>query len=293
MLQKIHIILLLMMAISTNLTAQRQRAVRICGEYTYHAPGNVSRDEAISTAINRAKNQALADRFGTRIGQTNVTVMRNENDASDVQFQMISESVVKGEWLRDTGTPATKVYYQQDMLTVEASVCGDALELTGIDVDISAKVLKGGTETRFESHEFRHEDQMYLWFRTPVAGYLAVYQVDNSLIANCLLPYRNDPAGMVKVQHGKDYVFFSKKHADRNEAAIVDEYVLLCDRSIEHDVLYIIFSPNEFRKANDLHMGEAALPNQMPFDEFQRWLARNRQRDKDMKVKPVILTIRQ
>jgi hypothetical protein len=60
---------------------------------------------------------------------------------------------------------------------------------------------------------------------------------------------------------------------------------------MEQNVLYIVVSPNEFTKAND-DAGNAALPRELPFADFQKWLAKNRQKDKDMKVEIKNLTVK-
>ena len=277
--------ILVMMLFFTELSAQK--LLNLCGEETYYASGTVSLDQAKREALELAKAKALAEKFGTRITQSATTMSSLEYE----KFFFIGDSEVKGEWMEDTKGPEYKISYQNDMLVVQVSVCGKAREVTGAGIDFSAKVLKNGTKDRFESHEFRNGDDIFLSFRSPVEGYLAVYLVDDSETAYCLLPYMKDPTGKVNIKSGKDYVFFSAKHAERSETARVDEYVLTCEKEIEHNYLYIIFSPNEFTKANDLQ-AEVLLPRELSFDDFQRWLTRSRQRDKNMKVNIKGLTIK-
>jgi hypothetical protein len=269
-----------------------QKTVNICGEYVYHAPENVSVEQAKKTALERAKLQALADKFGTTLSQHNLTVLKNENEKSDISLLSLGGSEVKGEWIDNAEPPTYTTAYEQDMLVVTAKVCGRAREILGAGVDFSAKVLRNGTEASFEAGEFLNGNDLYLLFRSPANGYLAVYLVDNAQTAFCLLPYMNDPKGKTPVEGGKEYVFFSKKHADPSEAAAVDEYTLTCEKAAEHNLLYVIFSPNEFTKALDRKQEETALPRELPFEDFQKWLAKNRGRDKDMKVEVKTLTIK-
>ncbi|WP_373802583.1 hypothetical protein [Bacteroides heparinolyticus] len=57
-------------------------------------------------------------------------------------------------------------------------------------------------------------------------------------------------------------------------------------------MLFVIFSPNRFVKANDhqspvkvkVSNGGFDLPRQLTFNEFQRWLLNCRKYDKDMQV---------
>jgi len=237
-----------------------------------------------------AKAKALAEKFGTRIMQTTTSMASLEYE----KFFFITDGEVKGEWIEDTELPKYTFYDENNMQVVHVRVCGKARELTGTKIDFSAKVLRNGTEDRFENHEFKHGDDIYFSFRSPVAGYLAVYLVDDSETAYCLLPYMKDPTGKVKIKNGKDYIFFSAKHADRAEADKVDEYILTCKKEVEQNYLYVIFSPNEFTKANDKRRStdNELLPRELPFDDFQKWLTKKRVGDKDMRVDIKGLTIK-
>ncbi|MDR1120544.1 MAG: DUF4384 domain-containing protein [Dysgonamonadaceae bacterium] len=286
-------LLLTMLVFSATLSAQK--TVKVCGEYTCRAPENVSLEQAKRFVLEQAKLAALAEHFGTTITQWNSTMVKNENGKSDISFLSLGGSDVKGEWLEDTSIEYGKPYYEQDMLVLSVSVCGKAREITGAGVDFSAKVLCNGTETKYESDNFRNGDDIYLLFRSPVDGYPAVYLVDDSQTAFCLLPYMNDTQGKVRIKAGREYVFFSAKHAEPAEKSIVSEYTMICDKSAEQNYLYIIFSPNEFTKANDSNVHDESarvLPRELPFADFQKWLAKNRQRDRDMKVEVKSLMIK-
>lgn len=266
-----------------------QRPVEICGGYTYYAPENVSLEQAQRNAVESAKLEALAKKFGTTVTGNNIVVASDERE----DFFMFGNTEVKGEWLEDTRMPETKNSLESGALVVTAFVCGLAREITGTGIDFSAKTLRNGTDDRFESADFRDGDELYLSFRSPVEGYLAVYLIDDNRTAYCLLPYRNDPTGKVNIKNGTDYVFFSEKHAETAKKNIVDEYALTCEKQTEVNYLYIIFSPNEFTKANDSKTNpKESLPRELPFDEFQKWLTQNRLRDKDMKAERKSLAIK-
>lgn len=44
-----------------------QRVQKVTGNYTYYAPENVTVEEAKRTALDRAKQSAIADAFGTLV----------------------------------------------------------------------------------------------------------------------------------------------------------------------------------------------------------------------------------
>ncbi len=83
------------------LTVLAQRVKTVEGEYTYHAPENVTIEQARRIALERAKIQALADEFGTIVQQQNITRVENNNGESTTDFFSVGGSEVKGEWLAD------------------------------------------------------------------------------------------------------------------------------------------------------------------------------------------------
>ena len=279
-------LLVLAMIFSVNLFAQK--TVTVFGSYTCRAPENVSLEQAKKFVLEQAKLAALAEKFGTTISQSNSTNIIN----GDISFLSLSSSEVKGEWLEDIKIEYGKPDFdKEDMLILSVSVWGKAREITGAEIDFSAKVLNNA-DSKHETSEFHNGEDIYLSFRSPVNGYLAVYLVDEET-AFCLLPYSGEPKGKTNIKSGIDYIFFSKKHATPTEKNIVTEYTLSCKKRIETNYLYIIFSPNEFIKANDIQAtGEVLLPRELTREDFQKWLAKNKQRDKDLKVEIKTLTIK-
>ena len=274
----------------TNLSAQK--TVKVCGEYTCRAPENVSLEQAKKTVLEQAKLAALAEEFGSTVSQWNSSIIKNENGKSDISFFSLGGSEVNGEWIEDLNIKYGDPYYDKEMLVISVSVCGKAREITKANIDFSAKVLNDA-EKKYETDNFNDGQNIYLAFRSPVNGYLAVYLVDEDETAFCLLPYSKDPTGKVPVKAGQEYIFFSPKHANPTEKQFVEDgYTLSCDsKSIETNFLYIIFSPNEFIKANDIQKNKK-LPRELSFEDFRKWLAKNKQRDKDMQEEVKSLTIR-
>ena len=286
---------MLLIAVFPALLFAQER--RVEGEYTYYAPQDVSLETAKITAIEQARVQALADEFGTLIDETVFTTRKNENGKSSVNMMAIGESTVKGEWLQDTSNPETTVTYEDGFLMVTAHVWGLARSIESVPVDIAVKVLKNGTLDRYEyrGEQFRNGDELFLSFKTPAKGYLAVYLMDEKGDAYCMLPYAGDTDGMFEVKANKPYVLFSSNHSENGKAC--DEYVLTTDKEMERDMLYVVYSPNAFVKANDDATGEKVLvgneeldlPRQLSYKDFQHWLLRNRRMDKQMQVvvKPI------
>ena len=283
-----HILLLLSVLFTIPVFSQKMKTVE--GEYTYHAPENVTLEEAKRIALDRAKIQALADAFGTIVSQTNATHVQNRNGNSDIDFLSIGGSEVKGEWIETVGEPQYDISYEQGMLVVKVSVKGKAREIVSAQIDIKAKVLRNGTEDKFESDEFRNGDDLYLSFVSPVSGYLAVYLVDAEQKAYCLLPYRSQTDGIYKVEANRRYLFFNIKEAPPQERQYVDEYVMTCSRSSEYNQIYVIFSPQPFAKAAD-NASEETLPRELGLEDFQKWSTKCNIKDHNMQIqlKPILI----
>lgn len=289
-------LLLILFVFPTVLFAQRE--CKVSGEYTYYAPLNVSPDDAIAVAVEKAKIQALADAFGTLIDMHSSNMIQNANGKSNSSFLSLGESSVKGEWIGDTREPATDVVIEEGFMKASAKVWGMAREIVSAPIEISAKLLKQ-TDGQHDEDQFHHGDQLYLSFKSPTNGFLAVYQMDGKGESYCLLPYAGDDDGMFSVKANKSYILFSEEHADKGENC--DEYNMTCEKgTLEQNLVYIVFSPNKFTKANDVESNKVVdvngnkelLPRSLSYADFQKWLMRCRRADKDMQViiKPIVIS---
>lgn len=274
----------------SSLTIFAQKLKTVEGEYTYHAPENVTMELAKRTALDRAMIQALADEFGTIVSQSNATRVENQNGQTSIDFLSVGGSEVKGEWIETIGEPTYNIRYEGDMLVVSVKVKGKAREIVSAGIDFQAKILRNGTDDKFESDQFRSGDDLYLSFTSPVSGYLAVYLVDADNQAYCLLPYRNQTDGIYTIKANQRYLFFNTKEAPQNERSYVDEYVMTCNHSSEQNQIYVIFSPNQFVKATD-NQSDATLPRELKFEDFQKWLTKCRKYDKEMNLRMMPITI--
>ena len=293
MMKKLFISLLLT-SIMMPVFGQKIKSVE--GEFVYYAPENVSVVEAKRFALKQAQLKAIAEEFGTIVSQTNLTRIEGNNEQSTTRFSSFGSSDVKGEWIETKGKPEYTVSYEEGMLIVTCKVEGKAREIVSSQMDILAKVLRNGTEDRFESEQFRSGDELYLSFKTPTNGYLAVYLVDDDEVVQCLLPYSGQQNGIYQVEANKRYVLFSEKESPHEQ---VDEYVLTANHEVEHNQMYVVFSPNQFFKAVDASSQKeveskdiAGFPRELSFEGFHKWLAKCRRRDKEMSLRKIMITIK-
>lgn len=265
-----------------------QRIQKVCGEYTFYAEGNQSPNEAKRAALEGAKLQAIADEFGTVISQSTTQKESSVNGEEKSYFSQLSASEVKGEWIEDDGEPEYEISFADDMLVVKCKVCGRARELSNEATEFEAEVLRNGTESRFADASFRSGDDMFMRFRSPADGYVAIYLIDETPAAYCLLPYIGNAEGQQRVEHGREYVFFAPDKGAEGEK--VDEFTMTCASETERNQIYVIFSPKPFTKALDTQLS-TRLPRQLSYEDFQQWLGRCRKRDTKMGVKVMHIEI--
>ena len=270
-----------------------QKTEKVTATYTYYAPEHISQAEAKRIALDRAKITAIADAFGTIVTQSNTNVVSVQNGKTEERFFSLGGSEVKGEWIETLKDPVYDIRYEGDMLVVSVEVTGRIREIVGAGIDFTAKVLRNGVEEKFESTEFRSGDDLFLYFKSPVDGYLTVYLLDEtSGDVFCLLPYRASGEGAYRIEHDRSYVLFSSKH-ELNNPGDVDEYNMTCNSDKEYNDVYVIFSPNAFAKANANETMSEVLPRQLSFEDYQKWLAKLRKKDKDACVKKIEIQIHQ
>lgn len=285
---------LLILFISIFSADYAQKVVKVCGEYTYYVPNNVSLEQAKQTAINRARIEALIKEFNQTVYQSSTSIISNKNGEASSDFYSYGGSEANGEWIEDTQEPIITTFAENNQIVFKVEVCGKARERKSSGVDFNSKVLRNGTEDKFASDTFVEDDYLYLSFSSASDGYLCVYLLDReSQEVFCLLPYRNSPNGTVKVEHDKRYVFFDPDDRTQPEFQYIDGNIYLtCSREIEYNEIYVIFSPNNFSKANGSEIKEEHLPRELPFKDFQKWLVSCQTKDNDMKVNKHLIEIK-
>jgi hypothetical protein len=292
--QKI-LVMIWMMMLPLVLFGQKVREVS--GTYTYYGDSNQSIKEVRQAAIENARVQALAEAFGTLLTQNTIQQESMKDGQERNDFIMLNAAEVKGEWLEDLKEPEIlREELVNGMLVIEARVKGRARPISNEAVDFEVLTLRNGTEKRFADTSFKEGDDMFLYFKGPVDGFVAVYLVDEQQQAFCLLPYSGDSDGQQPVEHGKEYVFFSPKHLYDVPRSAIDEMSMTCaDERFEHNQLYVLYSPNPFTKAVDQEGSQISadllLPRTLAFRDFSKWMSQLCGRDRKMGRRVIRLRI--
>jgi len=288
------VLTLLLVTVVLGSFAQKVKTVE--GEFVYIVPDNVTQAQAKRYALQQAQLTAIGNEFGTIVAQTNLTRVETSGDKTDMRFTSLGSSDVKGEWIETTGEPEYTYSVENGQQVITCKVKGKAREIVASKTDFQAKMLRNGTEDRYEDDRFKNNDALYMSFQSPTDGYLAVYLVDDDENVQCILPYSNQQDGIYRVDGNKPYVLFSEKSRPQDQP---DELIVQASRSEEHWQVYVIFSPNQFTKAVDNESqkkvsgnGIGGYPRELSYDDFHKWLAKCRRHDTDMCLKKIVLTVK-
>ncbi len=287
-----RLITLIMLITFTCLATLPTNVKTVSGEYTFYGDGSHSPAECRRLALEGARLQALAKEFGTIITQDVYQQETVTQSGESLYFSSLNATEVKGEWLGDDGEPVYETSMDDDgHIIVKCTVRGKARAISNEAADFDSRILRNGKEVRFADTRFRDGDDMYLYFKSPIDGYLAVYLLGADHTAYRLLPYSEDSKGEVKVRHSKEYVFFDASQTYFPSIA-VDEFSFTATQPVERNRVYVVFSPVKFSIRADSRQ-DTQLPPQLSEDEFSRWLTDSRRRDSKMGVKVMHIEINQ
>lgn len=282
-----------------GLSAQENsREKKVKGSYTYEIPRSMSYDQACQAALVKAQNDAIAEAFGLSMREGNSLFVSNINGKSDINFISTSEGTVRGVWLGDESEPVYERFYENGRDWVKVTVKGRAREIRSAGIDFEIAPIRYRPDKELATDVFKDKDDFFLYFKTPVNGYLTVFLFD--IAANqvfCLLPYQDSGSGSYPITFGQEYYFFSPSHA-RPEDGAVDELVLTCvpEKPEEYNQLFIIFSPNKYGRVlskNDQQQLDEGLmiPSSLDYKEFNKWLMKCQQKDEEMEVRRIPIKI--
>lgn len=287
------VVLLLLVCVTAFCVAGDIVRVATIYEYVSNNP-NEGPEQAKINAFVAAKQKALEERFGLDVSKITNTLQINRNDGKEVKSSSnvfsVGEVAVRGEWIETISEQVLSQSYVNGFWVVKVKVEGRARNYSTEKADIQYTFLKD-VDDMDAPVAFRDGSDLFLRFISPVAGQLCVYLVDETQNAYCLLPYMNNQTGSQRIDANKEYIFFSTKYD--NDA---DEYTLNCERSLEHNAIYLVFSPNDFTKAVDKQGGknfrDEQLPRELTYEALMKWLAKNQTCDENMVVRREVVTIR-
>lgn len=263
--------------VSVPALSQKTKKVKGTAKYTLGLHDTPAK--AIEECVKLARIDAIKNAFGEMVTSNTNMVDANLNGKEFSNFIEETSVLSRAEWLGDTKEPEIKQANVDGNIVFTATVWGEAREIKQAKVDFDWKVMRGTPNGMVEGYKFNNKDRIYITFRSPATGYLAIYLIDSTnKEANCLLPYKTYDNGPQVVKAGRKYTFFDK---DVDPKAI--GYNLTTNEPLEMDQIVVIFSPNQFFKRNE-NKGDWRHPNSLPMEDFDKWLRKIAGQDKDMVI---------
>lgn len=272
---------LIVLILAFTLVTQAQREEEVSGSYTYVLSENdgITLKEAKHMCIELAKAAAIKEKFGELITSDVIDSNVETNGESSTSYYWENTvAMAKGDWLGDTEKPQLDIKYEDDKLIFTAEVKGRAREIIQSKIDLKWEIMKDGLTMRKKASVFESGERIFVNFRSPADGYVAIYLILGDDVTQCLLPYPKDTDGRFEVKAGREYMFF-----DKEEDLTAVPWKLLTKRRLENNQLVIIYSPNPFTKCNDKSV-DKMHPNTLNTHDLQRWLLKCQREDRDMVV---------
>ena len=275
------VLLLLLTIMCLPMVGMAQKTATVNGKYTYEVGenDNITLREAKRKCIELAKAAAIKAEFGELITSDVIdSNIETNGEATSSYFWENTVAMAKGDWLGDTRDPEIQISYIDGKLIFTAEVWGTAREIMQARTDLEWKIMKDGLDGKEEAQQLNSGERIYVSFRSPADGYVAIYLIENDDNTSCLLPYRKNTTGRHQIKSGRDYTFFDKE-TDPEATA----YNLTTQNASEDNQLVIIYSPNPFTKCNDVSKN-TKRPNALTTHDFQKWLLKCQRADRDMIV---------
>ena len=272
---------LIILILAFTLVTQAQREEEVSGSYTYVLSENdgITLKEAKHMCIELAKAAAIKEKFGELITSDVIdSNVETNGESTNSYYWENTVAMAKGDWLGDTEKPQLDIKYEDDKLIFTAEVKGRAREIIQSKIDLKWEIMKDGLTMRKKTSIFVSRERIFVNFRSPADGYVAIYLILGDDVTQCLLPYPKDTDGRFEVKAGREYMFF-----DKEEDLTAVPWKLSTKRRLENNQLVIIYSPNPFTKCNDKSV-DKMHPNTLNTHDLQRWLLKCQREDRDMVV---------
>ena len=296
---------------------QELRTVTVKGEAVVEFPDSKSKEEVKIEAFSKARIDALEKAFGTTDILGNSAYLRDiskgKKTETEFVFSSISNSFVKGEIIEILDeeyeeVPGTLIVNgkSKEIKNVRCTIRCKAREIPDAAANFEGFPLKCA-EIACQSTKFKNNDPFFLYFKPSCDGYVQVF-IGDAVASQRILPYRNMQSKYnsgVPVKTGQSYFFFSKKKEFNyfGDNVIVDSLQMITTTDNDHNRIFILFSRNPIfvpelnsgRKDELLTLEEIGkkyqVPEEMDFRQFNNWLTKARNLDRELRLSAIDIII--
>ncbi len=269
-----------------------QKIIKSEGQAQHRQESYMSANEAFERAIELAIINAIENAFGTYVEQQMDMLIEDGNTS----YNIIGSTKVMGEWIETIGEPEISIdtrkentnYGKQNVNYISCRIKGKVRALVPRAI-LNYEIMNApNLESRTRS--FYNKEQLYVYFKSPISGYVSIFLQDREGVSR-ILPYEEMEEKYVNgviVDSDEEYIFFSKSHKFYTQKK-VDEIEICMDENkpVEYNILYIIFSEEEYIKpslVDSKEMEEYKIPQSLSKKNFEKWLSKNRISSKSFQV---------
>jgi len=268
-------------SVINQLSAQRSKITTTSGTAQIRLEQNMTKEEAYIKVEQLAIIDAITNAFGTYVGQeSNLTV-----ESGKSSFNIVGTTKVKGDWIETLDKKMDEEsrelkgdFGKQQETWITCKIKGRVKEASPkADIDVYTLSYPNVAS---KSTNFKSGDMMYLYFKSPIDGFLSVYLDDNKNVFK-ILPYNNmESISCLKVEADKEYIFFSTSKEHNFFENSVDELELFTPLKTEKNVLHVLFSGTDHQKPRltdaKEQEGKYLLPKSLSRQQSADWLAKTK-----------------
>ena len=268
----------------------KPREARVKGEAQVPMEKDMTLKQTEQMAVDLAIVEAIESEFGRVIFQGNTTYIENVSTGKRVETDMrtisIGNSYVNAEMIQMDEPVCDSQLDDKGQLWVTCRIKGRAREILEPPLEFAAEPLDC-PEPRCKTTDFVDNEPFYMYFKSPVDGYLSIYLADDKN-AYCLLPCYTAEGSTFEIKQDQEYILFED-----------EEFLLYTDKEFESNRLFLIFSTSKYNKGlleqeeEFVVNGEDfVLPEKMKVEEFQRWLTKLRSKRTDVQLQMIDVSIK-
>lgn len=273
---------------SFNAKAADDKAVS--GTYTYYGHPGMSMIEAKEKALEGAQNEALRSEFGTLVSQDVVQTNEIVNDKEKMAFLSSTQSTVRGEWIATTGTPIYDEKFEDGVPVVTCKVSGRGRKLSNKAPELLANALSA-PDKRAVNSEFENSQDIFVYIKSPERDvFVMVCLEDEDGTVFKMFPFETTPA-QATLKKGYDYILFDKDRPGGSLGDMPGDGLYIMTDKLALNRLYVVYSPNYFRKGSWTYLEEANLET-MNTKDFNKLMIELRRADEEMGMKVINLSVK-
>lgn len=273
-----------------TLTVKAADDKAVSGTYTYYGHPGMTMVEAKEKALEGAQNEALRSEFGTLVSQDIMQTNEIVNDKEKMAFLSSTQSTVRGEWIATTGTPTYDERFENGAPVVTCKVSGRGRKLSNKAPELIANALSA-PDKRAVSSDFKDSQDIFVYIKSPERDVFAMVCLeDEDGMVYKMFPFESTPP-QATLKKGYDYILFDKNRPGGTLGEMPGDGLFIVTDKLALNRLYVVYSPNYFRKGSWNYLEEANLDT-MSTKDFNKLMIELRRADEEMGMKVINLSVK-